>query len=222
MDNFERGLAGADLEDPFADGMNKIYKQLTTCILYTSGRSISRMNGETCTVSQIKKIASLLLDIHGQHEHQSLLYQDRQLEILDAYGRDTIGPLLEETAEKFTDYKKLQKELEAYQMNEEERAREISFLEFEIQEIDEAALDPAEEEELERRYRKMSNSRKIAEALNQAYQLTGYEAGAGEDVYKRQEGDAGRRNRIAGRRSGRIRSGKGQQRGCLLYTSRCV
>ncbi len=65
-------------------------------------------------------------------------------------------------------------------MNEEERAREISFLEFEIQEIDEAALDPAEEEELERRYRKMSNSRKIAEALNQAYQLTGYEAGAGE------------------------------------------
>ena len=144
------------------------------------GRSISRMNGETCTVSQIKKIASLLLDIHGQHEHQSLLYQDRQLEILDAYGRDTIGPLLEETAEKFTDYKKLQKELEAYQMNEEERAREISFLEFEIQEIDEAALDPAEEEELERRYRKMSNSRKIAEALNQAYQLTGYEAGAGE------------------------------------------
>ena len=59
------------------------------------GRSISRMNGETCTVSQIKKIASLLLEIHGQHEHQSLLYQDRQLEILDAYGRDTIGPLLE-------------------------------------------------------------------------------------------------------------------------------
>ena len=144
------------------------------------GRSISRINGETCTVSQIKRIASLLLDIHGQHEHQSLLYQDRQLEILDAYGREEIEPLLEAVSAAFSEYKEIQKELDSYQMNGEERARELSFLEFEIQEIEDAALDPGEEEELERKYRKMSNSRKIAEALNQVYQLTGYEAGAGE------------------------------------------
>ncbi len=56
------------------------------------GRSISKINGEVCTVSQMKA-AACLIDIHGQHEHQSLLYPDRQLEILDAYGRDTIGPL---------------------------------------------------------------------------------------------------------------------------------
>ena len=144
------------------------------------GRSISRINGETCTVSQIKRIASLLLDIHGQHEHQSLLYQDRQLEMLDAYGREEIEPLLEAVSAAFSEYKEIQKELDSYQMNGEERARELSFLEFEIQEIEDAALDPGEEEELERKYRKMSNSRKIAEALNQVYQLTGYEAGAGE------------------------------------------
>ena len=144
------------------------------------GRSISRMNGETCTVTQIRKAASLLLDIHGQHEHQSLLYPDHQLEILDAFGKTDIEPLAAAVADRYGSYKALQKELGAYQMNEEERARELSFLEYEIREIEEAALDPAEEEELEARYRKMSNSKKIGEALHQAYQYTGNEGGAGE------------------------------------------
>ena len=144
------------------------------------GRSISRMNGETCTAAQIRKAASLLLDIHGQHEHQSLLYPDHQLEILDAFGRSAIQPLAAAVAENYGIYKTLQKELGAYQMKEEERAREISFLEYEIREIEDAALDPAEEEELEVRYRKMSNSKKIGESLYQAYQYTGNEGGAGE------------------------------------------
>ena len=54
------------------------------------GRSINKINGETCTVAQMKAVASCLLDIHGQHEHQSLLYQDKQLEILDIYGKEEI------------------------------------------------------------------------------------------------------------------------------------
>ena len=70
--------------------------------------------------------------------------------------------------------------MESYEINEEERARELSFLEFEIQEIEEAAPEPGEEEELERRYRRMANSRKIAETLNQVHHLTGYEEGAGD------------------------------------------
>ena len=56
----------------------------------TGNRSISRLNGEVCTAAQIREISSLLLDIHGQHEHQSLLYQDQQLKILDAYGKEAI------------------------------------------------------------------------------------------------------------------------------------
>ena len=59
------------------------------------GRSINKINGETSTVSQMKAAAACLLDIHGQHEHQSLLYQDKQLEILDAYGREKILPAKE-------------------------------------------------------------------------------------------------------------------------------
>ena len=65
------------------------------------GRSISKINGETCTVSQMKAAASCLLDIHGQHEHQSLLYQDKQLEILDSYGKSEIDPLKEKVREAY-------------------------------------------------------------------------------------------------------------------------
>ena len=146
----------------------------------TGGRSISRINGESCTAAQIRAAASLLLDIHGQHEHQSLLYRDRQLEILDAYGRERLRPCLEETALQYDRYRKLKKELDGCRMDEAARARETALLEFEIQEIEEAALIPGEEEELEKSYRRMSNSRKIAEALGAVHQLTGNDGGAGD------------------------------------------
>ena len=62
------------------------------------GRSINKINGETSTVGQMKAAAACLLDIHGQHEHQSLLYQDKQLAILDAYGKEKILPAKEKVS----------------------------------------------------------------------------------------------------------------------------
>ena len=154
--------------------------QLIVSRKMTGSRSVSRINGETCTAAQVRAAASLLLDIHGQHEHQSLLYRDRQLEILDAYGKEKLSPWLEKPAGLYESYRAAKKELEDSQMDEAARAREISLLEFEIREIREAALVPGEEEELENRYRKMANSKKIAEALGAVHQLTGNEGGAGE------------------------------------------
>lgn len=149
---------------------------------FSEGRSLSKINGETCTVSQIKELAADLLDIHGQHEHQSLLYQDRQLAILDAYGRERTQAGKKSVEQAYGAYRALKKELEQYQMDEEARAREIAFLEFEIQEIEEAQLKPGEDEELEAQYRLMSNSRKIVESLGLICGLTGDESGAGEQV----------------------------------------
>ena len=148
----------------------------------TEGRSISRINGESCTVSQMKAAASCLLDIHGQHEHQSLLRRDRQLEILDAYGKDEIAKKREEVQKAYREYKDVVKKIAGMNTDEEQRNREISFLEYEIREIEEAALVPGEDEELERRYRKLSNSRQIMEALQNAHKLTGYEDGAGDQT----------------------------------------
>lgn len=154
--------------------------QLIVSRKITGSRSLGRINGESCTAAQIRAAASLLLDIHGQHEHQSLLYRERQLEILDAYGRERLRPCLEETALQYDRYRKLKKELDGCRMDEAARARETALLEFEIQEIEEAALIPGEEEEIEKSYRRMSNSRKIAEALGAVHQLTGNDGGAGD------------------------------------------
>lgn len=139
----------------------------------TENRSISKVNGETCTASSIRKIAALLLDIHGQHEHQSLLYPERQMEILDDYGEIEIREKKETVKRHYGEYRAVKKELETYELDEEQRRRELSFLEYEIQEIQEAQLKPGEDQELESSYRRLSNSRQITEGLGMVYQLTG-------------------------------------------------
>ena len=142
------------------------------------GRSINKINGETSTVSQMKAAAACLLDIHGQHEHQSLLYGDRQLAILDVYGKEQILPAREKVRKAYQEYRDCADQLKALDMDEEQRNREKAFLEFEINEIEEAALIPGEDETLEDRYRKLSNARRIMETAQMVRGMTGYEQGA--------------------------------------------
>ena len=148
------------------------------------GRSINKINGETCTVAQMKAAASCLLDIHGQHEHQSLLYQDKQLEILDIYGKEEIFPAKEKVQTAYKKYRDCKRQLDELDIDEEQRNRERAFLEFEINEIESAQLVSGEDEGLEKRYRKLNNGRKILETLQGVRDLTGYESGqgAGESV----------------------------------------
>lgn len=145
----------------------------------SDGRSINKINGETVTLSQLRETASLLIDVHGQHEHQSLLQKKKHLEILDEFAKEELGLVKEKLAGAFQNWKKLKKQLQEAQMDEESRLREISLLEFETDEIGKAELVPGEDEELERRYRRMTNARKLMEAAGSAYALTGYEEESG-------------------------------------------
>ena len=145
----------------------------------TDGRSVNKINGETCTVSQMKAAAACLLDIHGQHEHQSLLYPPKQLQILDDYGKERIQPAADQVREAYHAYRQAVKTLQSMDIDEEQRNRETAFLEFEIQEIEQAHLTPGEDEELEKLYRKLANGKKIVEALQAVHTLTGYESGSG-------------------------------------------
>lgn len=145
----------------------------------SDGRSINKINGETVTLSQLRETASLLIDVHGQHEHQSLLQKKKHLEILDEFAKEELGPVKEKLAGAFQNWKKLKKQLQEAQMDDESRLREISLLEFETDEIGKAELVPGEDEELERRYRRMTNARKLMEAAGSAYALTGYEEESG-------------------------------------------
>ena len=148
------------------------------------GRSINKINGETVTLSQLKEAAALLIDIHGQHEHQSLLQKKKHLEILDEFAKEELEPVKEKLAAAYREWKDLKKTLSEAQMDEESRLREISLLEFETDEIEKAELTEGEDEELERRYRRMTNGRRLLEAAGNAYALTGYEeeTGAGTTV----------------------------------------
>jgi len=145
------------------------------------GRSVCKVNGETVTSRQIKELAENLIDIHGQHEHQSLLHKKKHMEILDAYCGTAISRPTEKTALLYQECQKLKKRIEAESMDEEAKLKEQSLAEFEWQEIKNAGLYPGEDEELEQQYRKMTNSKKITEGLSESYLYTGNdsEAGAG-------------------------------------------
>ena len=138
----------------------------------SGNRSVSRINGETVSARQIKELAELLLDIHGQHEHQSLLNKRKHLEILDTYAGSEVLPLLEEVGRLYRERNRLKEELDGQSMDDAARRRELELLEFEAQEIEEARLKEGEDEELEKKYRRMLNSRKINEALGSVYRLT--------------------------------------------------
>ena len=139
-----------------------------------NSRSVSKINGETVSAGQVKKIAELLIDIHGQHEHQSLLNNKKHLEILDDYGKEKIAPAKDVVKTLYKEYVSIREELEGSRLDEEAKLREVSFLEHEIKEIEDAKLIAGEDEELEKEYKRLSNGRKIIEALSETYDITGY------------------------------------------------
>ena len=149
------------------------------------GKSLCKVGGETVSVKQVKALAEILIDIHGQHEHQSLLKPAKQLEILDDYAKDELYDLKKQLKECYDNYKEVTKQLAENDVDEDTRKREISLAEFEVQEISEASLSPGEDTELERTYKKLVNGQKIQEAVTAAHQMSGYENGGAGDAIGR-------------------------------------
>jgi len=145
------------------------------------GRSISRINGETVTAGLLKKVSEILIDIHGQHEHQSLLYEKNHLAILDAFSKDASANIKEQVKETYKEYKELKQKLKEAALDEAQRKKEIDFLGFEISQIMEAQLEKGEDEVLEEAYKRMANSKKITGNLEETHQyLSGMPESASE------------------------------------------
>jgi len=138
----------------------------------TGGRSVAKINSESISAAKVKEAAQLLIDIHGQHEHQSLTGKKMQLALLDDYAKEETQKVKAEVKKRYEEYSSILKELEEKDIDKEQQQRELSFLEFEIQELEDACLREGEDEELEKTYRKMLNGKKIAEACGVAYRLT--------------------------------------------------
>lgn len=148
----------------------------------TATRSVGKINSETVSASCMKAVAALLIDIHGQHEHQSLLHKKKHLEILDEYAKEELKEKKETLKACYQEYQKILEEKKQAVTDDVQRERELSFLEYEINEIQEAHLVVGEDETLESSYRKMANSRKIMEAANVAHNLTGGDGSATEQI----------------------------------------
>ena len=139
--------------------------------IYASGRSVSRINSETVSASLMRRVASVLIDIHGQHEHESLLAKRNHMKYLDDFAKQALSEKKTALSSEYDEYIACRRELEEASMDTEQQAREISFLQYEMDEIDQAELKIGEDEELETDYRRLSNGRKIMEAIAACQQL---------------------------------------------------
>ena len=135
------------------------------------GRTTASVNGESVTARQLRELADVLLDIYGQRENQKLLQKNQQMAVLDEYAGEAAERILSELAPVCRKLRALRKEWEQRDLDESARAREADLLSYELEEIEGAALKEGEDEELENRFRLLSNYRKIEEAVNTAIGL---------------------------------------------------
>ncbi|SHE45365.1 DNA replication and repair protein RecN [Seinonella peptonophila] len=134
------------------------------------GKSICRVNGKTVTVTMLREIGSRLLDICGQHEHQSLLHMDEQLELVDQFAGQSILEIREQYQECFHQYRQVCQELEQLMFDNEELARRLDLYQYQIQEIDQAQLMDQDWEQLEREQSRLAHMEKLMSSASLAYE----------------------------------------------------
>ena len=136
-------------------------------VVTPDGRSRAYAGGAPVPVSVLAAIGDELVDLHGQHEHQSLLKAGRQLGLLDGYA-GTI-PQAQEVGEVVASLRRVERELAELETDDRERARRVEFLEHEVREIEQAGLRPGEEEEIRGRRNLVTNAERIFELSSGAY-----------------------------------------------------
>lgn len=152
---------GIDAEE----GLAEVSREITR-----SGKNICRVNGAMMTLSNVKTFTGMLVDIHGQHEHQRLMDGEKHLSFLDAYAGSALEPLKADTEKAYEAYAQTNRELNRLNMDEAERARRIDNLTFQHKEIAGAKLKADEEEALESKNRIYENAEKLSGHLRTAYE----------------------------------------------------
>ncbi len=146
------------------DGMIILRRDLTT-----SGKSICRINGKLVTIAILREVGQYLVDIHGQHDNQELMNDENHLKLLDQYGGQKITKALEGYLEIYKQYDTLRKKITQLSENEQEMAHRLDLLQFQLDEITNANLQPKEDELLQEEKIQISNFEKIYESLNNSY-----------------------------------------------------
>ncbi len=156
---------GVDAEE---DGTLIISRELTA-----TGKNTCRINGKMATVSMLKLLGERLIDIHGQHDNQSLLRTESHIELLDSFAEENIHSIKEDYVNRLNSYRQIKNKLKSLAGDNNERARKIDLLKYQIDEIEKSQLVEGEEAELERQRDVLSNSERIIATLSKAYDLLG-------------------------------------------------
>ncbi|MBM0791250.1 DNA repair protein RecN [Staphylococcus epidermidis] len=139
--------------------------------IFSSGKSICRINNQTVTLQDLRKVMQELLDIHGQHETQSLLKQKYHLQLLDDYAENQYSDLLNQYQLSYKQYKNKRKELEELESADQALLQRLDLMKFQLEELTEASLKEGEVDQLESDIKRIQNSEKLNLALNNAHQV---------------------------------------------------
>lgn len=164
--------------EPTEDGEILITRRIV------NSRTINTINDMAVTAARLREVSALLIDMHTQHQQQTLLKKNEHMKLLDKFGRVAIEPLKREVAQRHADYTELVDQMDKLYMDEAERSRRAEFLKYQIAEIESANVKAGEDEDIEHQYNKMVNSRDIVAAASEVYSVTGYEnqSSAGNEI----------------------------------------
>lgn len=164
--------------EPTEDGEILITRRIV------NSRTINTINDMAVTAARLREVSALLIDMHTQHQQQTLLKKNEHMKLLDKFGRAAIEPLKREVAQRHADYTELVDQMDKLSMDEAERSRRAEFLKYQIAEIESANVKAGEDEDIEHQYNKMVNSRDIVAAASEVYSVTGYEnqSSAGNEI----------------------------------------
>ena len=144
---------------------------LITRTLSETGKSVCRVNGSTVTVSMLKEIAEDLIDIYGQHEHQSLLNPSKHIRLLDRFCGAGFGDAMEEYKASFSALKEIDKQLDALMGNESQREQRMDILSFQKDEMEAAAIKAGEEEDLLEQKKRLGSMEKLMRLMGESIAL---------------------------------------------------
>mgnify|MGYP002630282108 CR=1 FL=1 len=153
------------------DGELLIKRQISN-----TGKNRCLLNDSQITVSTLATLGNRLVDLHGQHDHQTLLHPEIHVDLLDLFGKSK--PNRDKFSKEFSDYQALVKKLQSLKTNEQERLQREEFLRFQISEIDSANLSEEEEEEIKTEKNKLRHAEKIRSALQQCQNLLSDQSGS--------------------------------------------
>lgn len=136
--------------------------------IYANGKSVSRLNGQIISLGDLRPITARLIDIHGQHMHQSLLDVKSHLEILDRFGTAGIQPLKDRVAQTYSMYREVERERDA--LLHETAPSDLDYLAFQLKEIEQAKIDPEVDRELEEQFERFEHLEVYLEGLDSAAQ----------------------------------------------------